>query len=456
MNLHLFKKVVMLLDGYYHLCQAILCTVRIVSRRIQFTYTSRHTYGLARVGVVGELVAFISFLSLSVSVFLESVKHLIDVVFILPQRENNSTALFTAHGHEHIHSIIDHPKFILGVGLYATISNCLLGVAILYKVIKRARKLKQQLKHSKQHLQHPLPKKLFSKSLLISDTLSTHHSFLQVLNMLLGPLAILACGILLIMLSEAYHVRVIYTRLVDPIIGCFLFLSYFLMICVPIREVIHLVLQAKPNGLKSDEIESAIIESIPGVTKIHEFHVWRLTPQKTLATIHIVFNTTNDIISKYQNICLIFKAHHIDHVTIQPEFSLRPDEIKKLTNEQQSSVKNNECSTIQCSEKTTIEEIDDEDEISSIPRQHFHRRSSISLNSIESENETIDETECLSPSQSPENSFLQPSPTKLTITKTYSNKEKFMLIFNGYNLQFLNFNRKKTINVGDVQTEVVM
>ncbi|CAF4993653.1 unnamed protein product, partial [Rotaria socialis] len=38
----------MLLDGYYHLCQAILCTVRIVSRRIQFTYTSRQTYGLAR------------------------------------------------------------------------------------------------------------------------------------------------------------------------------------------------------------------------------------------------------------------------------------------------------------------------------------------------------------------------------------------------------------------------
>ncbi|CAF5156741.1 unnamed protein product, partial [Rotaria magnacalcarata] len=40
----------------------------------------------------------------------------------------------------------------------------------------------------------------------------------------------------------------------------------------------------------------------------------------------------------------------------------------------------------------------------------------------------INETECLSPSQSPENSFLQPSSTKLTITKTYSNKGKFMLI----------------------------
>ncbi|CAF4723088.1 unnamed protein product, partial [Rotaria magnacalcarata] len=45
----------------------------------------------------------------------------------------------------------------------------------------------------------------------------------------------------------------------------------------------------------------------------------------------------------------------------------------------------------------------------------------------------IDEGECLSLSQSPENSFLQPSPTKLTITKTYSNKGKFMLIVNDYN-----------------------
>ncbi|CAF5040221.1 unnamed protein product, partial [Rotaria magnacalcarata] len=45
---HACHSVVMLLDGYYHLCQAILCTVRIVSRRIQFTYTSRQTYGLAR------------------------------------------------------------------------------------------------------------------------------------------------------------------------------------------------------------------------------------------------------------------------------------------------------------------------------------------------------------------------------------------------------------------------
>jgi hypothetical protein len=74
-------------------------------------------------------------------------------------------------------------------------------------------------------------------SVLISDTLPIHHSYLQVLNMLLGPLVILTCGILLIVLSEKRHVRMVYTRLVDPIICCFLFLSYLLMISIPGNKI---------------------------------------------------------------------------------------------------------------------------------------------------------------------------------------------------------------------------
>lgn len=114
---------------------------------------------------------------------------------------------------------------------------------------------------------------------LITDTLPVHHALLQVLSMLLGPIAILTCGVLLIMLSERNHVRVIYSRLVDPAIGCFLFISYLLIIFAPseyellwlnfqffyillVREVMQLVLQAKPNGLQSDEIETTIIQSV--------------------------------------------------------------------------------------------------------------------------------------------------------------------------------------------------
>jgi energy-converting hydrogenase Eha subunit C len=108
------------------------------------------------------------------------------------------------------------------------------------------------------------------------------HSFLQVLNMLLGPLTLLACGILLVMLSERHDVLVMYSRLVDPIISCCLFLSYLFMIVVPskntgndafshtlcqtcflpVHDVMHLVLQANPAHLKSNEIERLLRDKV--------------------------------------------------------------------------------------------------------------------------------------------------------------------------------------------------
>ena len=69
--------------------------------------------------------------------------------------------------------------------------------------------------------------------MLVIDTLPMRHSFHQVLNMLLGPLALLVCGTLLVMLSEKNDVLDLYSRLVDPIICCLLFLSYMIMLAVP-------------------------------------------------------------------------------------------------------------------------------------------------------------------------------------------------------------------------------
>lgn len=120
-------------------------------------------------------------------------------------------------------------------------------------LVKRSRKLQQAIKQRRPSLPQSLPKHLSKSctiknikiifnhidlrffSVLITDTLPIHHSFLQVLNMLLGPLAIFTCGILLVMLGEVHHVRLIYTRLVDPSICCLLFISYIIMIYIPGR-----------------------------------------------------------------------------------------------------------------------------------------------------------------------------------------------------------------------------
>ncbi|CAF1275302.1 unnamed protein product [Didymodactylos carnosus] len=244
--------------------------------QIQFTYTPRHTYGLARVGVVGELIAFISFCSLSVSVFMESIKHVIDIIFVLPRREYNST-IFTAHGHGK------------------------------YVVLKRHARINTQVRMRRNSLKS-LPEKL-SKALLITDTLPVGHSLLQVLNMLLGPFVILISGLLLIIFFE------------------------------------------KPNYDEKRRIYSRLIS---GISSIHELHIWRLTPQKTLATIHIVFDTTEGIQTKYKEISLLFQALSIDHVTIQPEFSLTPNDSEKVDCLYQCS-NQDLCGSLQCCKYLTNE-----------------------------------------------------------------------------------------------------
>ncbi|CAF0941425.1 unnamed protein product [Adineta ricciae] len=350
---HTCHSVILLLDGYYHLCQAILCTVRIVSQLIQYRCTARHTYGLARIGVLGELVAFICFIALSVSVFFESIKHVVNVIFVNSQRENNSTSLFSAHSHEQNLNLTNYTHFILGIGIYGTISNCLLGFVILCIVIKRSIKFEKQLKQRRPSLKQPLPRKLLSKSHLITDTLSIRHSYLQVLNMLLGPVAIFVCGILLVMLSDKQHIIISFTRLIDPIVCCSLFLSYILIIFIPMRHVMHLVLQANPCDLKAEQVEKILCDSVR-IVSIHELHIWRLTPQQTLATVHIIFNTTDDILTKYTDISFIFQTLHIDHVTIQPEFALPTDEIEKLGCHYQCVTSSNECDPLRCCEYSII------------------------------------------------------------------------------------------------------
>ena len=89
-----------------------------------------------------------------------------------------------------------------------------------------------------------------------------------------------------------------------------------------VRDSIRLVLQANPCNLSSGEVEQLLRDGIPNVMGIHELHIWRLTPRKALATIHVVFSTADDVHKNYKAIHRIFATLHIDHVTIQPEFAL--------------------------------------------------------------------------------------------------------------------------------------
>lgn len=110
----------------------------------------------------------------------------------------------------------------------------------------------------------------------------------------------------------------------DPAISVGIALMIIISAIPLIKRSGHVLLQSSPPGVNISDIEHDL-QCVPGIVSAHELHVWRLTQEKALATVHVV--TDHDSLEvftkqvKTMNEC--FHAYGIHSVTIQPELSLR-------------------------------------------------------------------------------------------------------------------------------------
>jgi cobalt-zinc-cadmium efflux system protein len=49
----------------------------------------------------------------------------------------------------------------------------------------------------------------------------------------------------------------------------------------------HVLLEGAPDWLDRNEMQQKIVERVPEVTGIHHVHVWGLTPQDLMLTMHV-------------------------------------------------------------------------------------------------------------------------------------------------------------------------
>ena len=59
------------------------------------------------------------------------------------------------------------------------------------------------------------------------------------------------------------------------------------------RSSLQILLQAAPDGLDIDEVRSKL-DDISGVVEIHDLHVWTLTSEMDVATLHLVTEESTD------------------------------------------------------------------------------------------------------------------------------------------------------------------
>lgn len=87
-----------------------------------------------------------------------------------------------------------------------------------------------------------------------------------------------------------------------------------------------MLLEGAPNGLDRDKIARDIEANVRGVASVHHMHVWSLDGARHMATLHASLRDGVDAPAAIRDIKVrMAKVHHIDHVTVEPEFDMCAD-----------------------------------------------------------------------------------------------------------------------------------
>ncbi|KGL87432.1 Zinc transporter 10, partial [Charadrius vociferus] len=86
-----------------------------------------------------------------------------------------------------------------------------------------------------------------------------------------------------------------------------------------IKETSIILLQMVPKGVNMQRLTDRL-SRVPGVSSLHEVHVWELAGGKNIATLHIKCQTPTDYQDAAYKIRKVFHEAGIHSVTIQPEY----------------------------------------------------------------------------------------------------------------------------------------
>ena len=148
--------------------------------------------------------------------------------------------------------------------------------------------------------------------------LNVQGAFLHVLGDLLGSVAaIVAAGVIL------------WTGWmpIDPLLSLLVALLILRSAWALVRRSAHILLEGTPEGLDVDLLRSELHEAVPAVRDVHHVHVWSLTPQRPLLTMHVDVDAgadSNQVLADLKGI--LQQRFGIDHSTIQIECGACVDE----------------------------------------------------------------------------------------------------------------------------------
>jgi cobalt-zinc-cadmium efflux system protein len=142
------------------------------------------------------------------------------------------------------------------------------------------------------------------------SNLNVRSAFLHVLGDALGSVGAIVAG--LIMLTTGWY-------LADPLISVFIAILILISGVRVTREALGIVLEFAPKGIDIGDVRSAL-ESVDGVTDVHDLHVWTITSDFVALSAHARVRPGTDTgLVVREATEMLGDRFEIGHATIQPE-----------------------------------------------------------------------------------------------------------------------------------------
>jgi cobalt-zinc-cadmium efflux system protein len=142
------------------------------------------------------------------------------------------------------------------------------------------------------------------------ENLNIRGAALHVAGDLLGSVAAMVAALV-----------IIYTgwTLIDPILSVAVAALILKSAWALVKRSGHILLEGAPEWLDVQAMQERIVAGVPGVCEIHHVHIWGLTPQELMLTMHM--SVTGDAISQsdvLRDTKKFLKAEYgIGHATIE-------------------------------------------------------------------------------------------------------------------------------------------
>jgi len=141
------------------------------------------------------------------------------------------------------------------------------------------------------------------------QTMNTRGALLHVLGDLLGSVAALVAGAVIVWTGWTP---------IDPLLSLLICLLMLVSSLRLLREVLQALMEGVPPSLSSEQIGRALA-SIPGVSSVHDLHVWTLSSNRVALSAHLVVDSLEGwpLVLAASRHALADQG--IAHVTLQPE-----------------------------------------------------------------------------------------------------------------------------------------